>query len=87
MSDELEVLRSVAGEGGDSGEVQASSRTTSAQAPAGRAKTTFQLTSRLGVAKCMAANGRLEIKLPRDFSSLDRRKLQAAVARMLDELS
>lgn len=87
VSDELEVLRNIAGEGVDNGEAPVSSRTASAQGPAGRAKTTFQLTSRLGVAKCMAANGRLEIKLPRDFSSLDRRKLQAAVARMLDELS
>ena len=81
------MLRNIAGEGVDNGEAPVSSRTASAQGPAGRAKTTFQLTSRLGVAKCMAANGRLEIKLPRDFSSLDRRKLQAAVARMLDELS
>lgn len=51
-----------------------------------RAKTTFQVASLHGTAKCTAANGRLEIKLDRDFSALDRRKLEAALARLLSEI-
>lgn len=54
---------------------------------ASRARTTFQVPSPLGSAKCTAANGRLEIKLDRDFSALDRRKLEAALARMLGDLA
>lgn len=52
----------------------------------GKAKTTFQVPSRIGSARCTASNGRLEIKLDRDFSALDRRKLEAALARMLNDL-
>lgn len=55
-------------------------------APGGKAKTTFQVASRIGQAKCTAANGRLEIKLDRDFSALDRRRLELALVRMLDDL-
>lgn len=51
-----------------------------------KAKTTFQLTHRSGRAKCTAANGRLELRLPIDFSALDRHRLEQAVARMLDAL-
>jgi ParB family transcriptional regulator, chromosome partitioning protein len=53
----------------------------------GKAKTTFQIASRMGAAKCAAANGRLEIRLGRDFSALDRKKLEAAVKAMLDQLA
>ncbi|KGJ13121.1 replication protein, partial [Paracoccus sanguinis] len=55
-------------------------------APEARARTTFQLTRPQGKAKCVAANGRLEIRLPRDFTAIDRRRLEAAVASMLDQL-
>ncbi|MGY6548923.1 MAG: ParB/RepB/Spo0J family partition protein [Roseinatronobacter sp.] len=54
--------------------------------PPSRAKTTFQVPSVQGTAKCTAANGRLEIKLDRDFSALDRRKLEAALVRLLRDL-
>lgn len=54
--------------------------------PAAKAKTTFQLQRPQGSAKCTAANGRLEIRLPRDFSTVDRRKLEAALAAMLDQI-
>lgn len=88
IADELEVLRRIAGEGAD--EVSTSptvAKGSEAKGSAGRAKTTFQLTSRLGIAKCTAANGRLEIKLPRDFSALDRRRLETALIRMLDDMA
>lgn len=50
------------------------------------AKTSFQFQSGGGRAKCTAAAGRLEIRLDRDFSTVDRRKLEAAVQLMLDQL-
>ncbi|WP_420343212.1 ParB/RepB/Spo0J family partition protein [Paenirhodobacter sp.] len=80
VTDEIGVLQKAAG-----GE-----ELTEAAAPAkpriGRAKTTFQVSARGGAAKCTAANGRLEIRFGRDFSTMDRRRLEAALARMLDEI-
>lgn len=51
-----------------------------------KAKTSFQLDRREGRAKCTAAAGRLEIKLDRDFTTVDRRKLEAAIAKLLDAI-
>ncbi len=82
IRDELEVLRRFAGQGGEEGATPAPMPA----APGGKAKTTFQIARPQGSAKCTAANGRLEIRLPRDFSALDRRKLEMAVASMLDML-
>lgn len=89
--DELDVLRRYAGQGGD---ISAKAKQavdhgdageTAAPRP-GKAKTTFQIARPQGSAKCTAANGRLEIRLPRDFSAVDRRKLEAAVASLLDQI-
>lgn len=82
--DELEVLRRHAGmaEG-------APAARTPAVKPAGaggKAKTSFQFDRAEGRAKCTAANGRLEVRLNRDFSTIDRRRLEEAVRRMLDQL-
>ena len=84
--DEVDLLRRYAGQGSD--DVTAPSRDPGFErpAPAAKAKTTFQLQRPQGSAKCTAANGRLEIRLPRDFSAVDRRKLEIAVASMLDQL-
>ncbi|MFQ8432745.1 ParB/RepB/Spo0J family partition protein [Amaricoccus sp. W119] len=49
-------------------------------------KVTFDVARPGGAAKCTAANGRLEIRVPLDFSTMDRRRLEAAVRRMLDEV-
>lgn len=79
VTDELAVLQKVAGgEGG-------------AEAPAAkprdaRARTTFQVAAQGGSAKCTAANGRLEIRFARDFSTMDRLRLEAALTRMLNEI-
>ncbi|MEF9606284.1 replication protein, partial [Paracoccus sp. PXZ] len=54
--------------------------------PAGKARISFQIQRPQGSAKCTASNGRLEIRLPRDFSAVDRRKLEAAVRAMLESL-
>lgn len=84
VSEELDVLRRFAGQGADP---QNAPETTSKVAvPSNKAKTTFQIRRSHGTAKCVAANGRLEIRLARDFSALDRRKLEIAVAALLDQL-
>ncbi|WP_410217435.1 ParB/RepB/Spo0J family partition protein [Paracoccus sp. (in: a-proteobacteria)] len=90
ITDELGVLRRYAGHGSDT--ITPASGTAMPKAdlpvrqPAAKAKTTFQLSRPQGSAKCTAANGRLEIRLGRDFSAVDRRRLEAAVASMLDQI-
>lgn len=85
IKEELDVLRRYAGQGDDADPGPAPKRTPGT-APAGKAKTTFQIMRPQGSAKCTAANGRLEIRLARDFSALDRRKLEVAVAALLDQI-
>lgn len=77
VKDELDVLRRFAG--GEVAPKPKDERST----PSAKAKTTFQVQRPQGMAKCTAANGRLEIRLDRDFSAIDRRKLEAAVRAML----
>lgn len=86
VKDELDVLRRYAGQGGDVEDGAPVPKKPIAPVPAGKAKTTFQITRPQGSAKCTAANGRLEIRLPRDFSTVDRRRLEAAVAALLDQI-
>lgn len=53
-----------------------------------KGKTTFRLARPEGEARCLASQGRLELRLDRDFSAVERRRLEAAVAaffRALDE--
>ncbi|MFH5776410.1 ParB/RepB/Spo0J family partition protein [Paracoccus sp. NGMCC 1.201697] len=84
VSDELDVLRRYAGQGALAEGTPPEPK--SAPAPAAKARTTFQIQRPQGSAKCTAANGRLEVRLPRDFSAVDRRKLEAAVRTMLESL-
>lgn len=51
-----------------------------------RRKTTFHIASRAGQVKCTAGPGRLEIKVDRDFSSIDRDRLEQAIASLIDGL-
>tara|TARA_R110002096_G_scaffold201392_11_gene385923 strand:- start:2083 stop:3192 length:1110 start_codon:yes stop_codon:yes gene_type:complete len=83
VTEELEVLRRHAGED----EAPAPARPAPRAVTQGKARTTFQVVSRLGAAKCTAANGRLEIRLGQDFSTLDRRRLEEALRQMLDGLA
>lgn len=53
----------------------------------GKTKTTFHIHSRTGQVKCTAGQGRLEIKVDRDFSSIDRSRLERAIASLIDGLS
>ena len=55
-------------------------------AAASQAKTTFRLTRPEGVAKCTVADGRVELRLDRDFSGVERRKLERAVTAFLAAL-
>lgn len=87
VADELEVLRKAVGQGADEDAQPTAKPAGATQKSTGKAKTTFQVASPLGAAKCTAANGRLEIKLDRDFSSLDRHKLEAALARLLSDIA
>lgn len=86
VRDELEVLRRHAGQGDGTEDAATKPRAPQAPVPAGRARTSFQIARPQGSARCTATNGRLEIRLPRDFSTIDRRKLEAAVAEMLARL-
>ncbi|WP_134680325.1 ParB/RepB/Spo0J family partition protein [Paracoccus ravus] len=84
--DELEILRRFVGQGGDIESEELVPRTKGEAVPSGKAKTTFQIARPQGNAKCTAANGRLEIRLTRDFTAVDRRRLEAAVASLLDQI-
>jgi ParB family chromosome partitioning protein len=85
VADELEVLRRYAG---DAAEVAAPASARPVPKPKGaaRAKTSFQFDRREGRGKCVAAVGKLEIQLDRDFTTVDRRRLEQAVRLMLDQL-
>ncbi len=50
------------------------------------AKTTFRMSRPEGMAKCTAADGRVELQLDRDFSLLKRQRLEAAVQAFFDAL-
>lgn len=84
--EELDVLRRFAGQGVGGAEGTSAAPRRSARAQSGKAKTSFQFDRAEGRARCIASAGRLEIKLDRDFSTLDRRRLEKAVKQMLDEL-
>ncbi|MDB6177638.1 ParB N-terminal domain-containing protein [Paracoccus sp. Z330] len=80
--EELDILRGYAGQGAE----PVKGRKSAARPTASKAKTTFQVARPEGSAKCTAANGRLEIRLPKDFSTIDRRRLELAVAELLQQI-
>lgn len=55
-------------------------------APRGAAKTTFRQQVAGGTVRCAAAEGRVELRMARDFSNLDRHRLEAAVAAFFETL-
>jgi ParB family chromosome partitioning protein len=80
--EELAILRRHAD---DSPPAPPSPRGQPAVAPAGAAqarkgKTTFRLVRPQGEARCTAAAGRVELRMDRDFSAIERRRLEEAVA-------
>lgn len=88
IKDELDVLRRHAGL--ESFESLSADKVPEPRQPArnkgSKAKTTFHIRSTVGQVKCTAGVGRLEIKVDRDFSSIDRAKLEAAIASLVDGL-
>ena len=84
---EIGLLRRIAGEGADSEDPPAPlpGRASPRERPA-KARTSFQFDRAEGRGKCVAAAGKLEIRLDRDFTTIDRRRLEEAVRRMLDAL-
>jgi ParB family chromosome partitioning protein len=86
VADELAVLRRYAGE--ESPETGPSAPRVRGPKPGstGRAKASFQFDRQEGRGKCVAAVGKLEIQLDRDFTTVDRRRLEQAVRLMLDQL-
>lgn len=88
VEDELNVLRRFAGEvpsEDDRTPPDVVRQAAKAVKPA-KARTSFQFDRREGRGKCVAAVGKLEIQLDRDFTTIDRRRLEQAVRLMLDQL-
>ncbi len=48
--------------------------------PGSAAKTTLRLNVPAGTVRCAARNGKVELAMDRDFSDVDRHRLQQAVA-------
>lgn len=78
---ELSVLRRYA----DEEEVAKAPRPKASRAGS-KARTSFQFDRTEGRAKCTASDGRIEVRLDRDFSAIDPRRLERAVREMLDQL-
>lgn len=89
--DELDVLRRHVGEAatevdGDPGAITASPKPKRGAVDPSKTKTTFDIRTSAGRVKCTAAVGRLEIKVDRDFSTIDRARLERAIAGLVDGL-
>ncbi|MGH1331776.1 MAG: ParB/RepB/Spo0J family partition protein [Paracoccaceae bacterium] len=86
IMDELEVLRRFAGLSDQDGTAAPAETRAKRAGGASKTKTTFHIRSSVGQVKCTASVGRLEIKVDRDFSSIDRAKLERAIASLVDGL-
>lgn len=83
--DEMSILRRFAGEAEEGEAAPPKPVLPKSEAPA-KARTSFQFDRREGRGKCVAAVGKLEIQMDRDFTTIDRRRLEQAVRLMLDQL-
>ena len=90
--DELDVLRKHVGheaiEPGAEADIPLTAPTAPKKVAAdpSKTKTTFDIRTSAGRVKCTAAIGRLEIKVDRDFSTIDRARLERAIASLVDGL-
>lgn len=93
ISDELNILRRYADLDALDLEVSpeaakvAPRKATAEKVNPARTKTTFDVRTRAGRVRCTAGVGRLEIKLDRDFSAMDRAALERAIASMIDGMT
>lgn len=90
VHDELGVLRRYA-QADDfdlpiEGAVKPAKRAGGAHVDPAKTKTTFDLRTSSGRVKCTAGVGRLEIKVDRDFSAMDRARLERGIAALIDGL-
>ena len=51
------------------------------------AKTSLRCTVPAGTVRCLARNGRIEMAMDKDFSTIDQRRLEGAIAAFFDALS
>jgi ParB family chromosome partitioning protein len=86
IADELALLRRMAGAGDDDAPPPAPKAPKASTGRPARAKASFQFDRPEGRARCVAEVGKLEIQLDRDFTTIDRRRLEQAVRAMLDAL-
>lgn len=86
IQDEMEVLRRFADWGDAPRDMGPPPARPVKPATGGKTKTTFHIRSRAGQVKCTASAGRLEIKVDRDFSAIDRVRLERAIASLIDGL-
>ena len=86
VADEIAVLRRFVSDQPDPKPGRAS-KPKSPPPGAVKAKTSFQMRRPQGQVKCVAGAGRFEIRLDKDFSAVDRRKLEMAVQAFLDKLN
>ena len=90
IKEELDVLRQAVGLGGDDEpplEIASVATRQSKSSKGSPSKTTFHIGSSVGQIKCTAGVGRLEIKVDRDFSSIDRVRLERAISDLVDGLN
>ena len=83
---ELEVLSRALSAGADTARERSEKGRDRGKSDGSKTKTTFHISSSAGQVKCTAGPGRLEIKVDRDFSSIDRARLEQAVASLIDGL-
>ena len=83
---EIAVLRKYAGLTDLSPQTE-SDKARKPSVPSGaKSKTSFQFSRPEGKAKCVAGQGVLEVRVPRDFSMVNRRRLEEAINALLDSL-
>lgn len=91
VQDELNLLRRMTG-AGDEDQAPAREPPPAPSAPppppvrAGGGQVRFDLDRPRGTARVLAGQGRIEIRLDRDFSTLERWRIEAAVRALLDQL-
>jgi ParB family chromosome partitioning protein len=83
-AEELAILRGIAAA---TQKKPAGQGTAASARSAARAKTTLRVATREGEMKCVAANGRLELRGDADFSTVDARRLETAVAAFVEALA